>query len=196
MTTPPPTLDPVELAGDGLLLRPWPTVLGTRDLADLRIGLSDPEQGRWNPRALPATAPDETLLAWVARLRAGWAEGTMASWAARDPLDGRLLGHLAIREVSVEFGTGRVGYWTMPAERGCGVARRALLSATDWAFEQLGLHRVDLAHAVGHGASCRIAERGGYRWEGTLREAMPDSSGRRHDMHLHARLATDPRPPD
>jgi RimJ/RimL family protein N-acetyltransferase len=68
--------------------------------------------------------------------------------------------------------------------------------ATRWAFTQPGLHRFELDHALGHDASCRIAERCGYPYEGTLRGAMWEAG--RHDAfrdaHLHARLATDPEP--
>jgi RimJ/RimL family protein N-acetyltransferase len=53
-----------------------------------------------------------------------------------------------------------------------------------------------LGHGIGHEASCRIAERCGFRYEGTLRGAMWEA-GRRdawRDVHCHARLATDPDP--
>ncbi|WP_035848668.1 GNAT family N-acetyltransferase [Kitasatospora azatica] len=192
MPTPTPTPTAVELRGPELLLTPWSAELDQPDLDDLRIGLGDPEQARWNPRAQLEVPTEEQARAWLARVLARAAEGTLAGWAARDPRTGRLLGHLAIREIDQEFRTARVGYWTMPAARGRGVATGALLLATAWAFAELDLHRMELGHAAAHGASCAIARKGGYRLEGTLREAMPDSLGHRHDLHLHARLATDP----
>ena len=76
------------------------------------------------------------------------------------------------------------------------MATRALLLATRWALTELGLHRLELDHAVGHEVSCRIAERCGFGYEGTLRGAVFQEA--RHDAfrdaHLHARLATDPDP--
>ncbi|PYC66476.1 GNAT family N-acetyltransferase [Streptomyces tateyamensis] len=185
-------LRPVELTGPGLLLRPWTALPNQRDAADLRVGLSDPEQARWNPNA-PLTDPGEQAVHdWVGRLLARTAEGTGASWAVRDPDSGRLLGHLGLREVEFTTGSARIGYWIMPGARGRGLARAATELASRWAFGELGLHRIELAHAVGHEASCAIARRAGYRLEGVLREALPDSYGTRHDLHLHARLATDP----
>ncbi|CAM5693262.1 Acetyltransferase OS=Streptomyces fumanus OX=67302 GN=GCM10018772_31150 PE=4 SV=1 [Streptomyces fumanus] len=84
----------------------------------------------------------------------------------------------------------------LPEARGRGVARRALLLATRWAFDDLRLHRVELGHALGHDASCRVAERCGFGYEGTLRGAMFEAGrqDRFRDVHLHARLATDPEP--
>lgn len=82
----------------------------------------------------------------------------------------------------------------LPEARGHRVATRALVLAARWAFTDLGLHRLELGHALGHHASCRIAERCGFPREGTLRGAMFET-GRRdafRDVHLHARLTTDP----
>lgn len=95
-----------------------------------------------------------------------------------------------------EFSTAHVGYWVLPEARGRGVATRALSLASRLAFGELGLHRLELGHALGHEVSCRVAERGGYRYEGTLRGAMFEA-GRQdafRDAHLHARLASDPEP--
>ncbi|MGW0735119.1 GNAT family N-acetyltransferase [Streptomyces sp. NPDC002851] len=56
----------------------------------------------------------------------------------------------------------------------------------------MGLHRVDLGHALGNEASCRVADRCGFTPEGVLRGFLPAKQpGVFHDMHLHARLATD-----
>ncbi|MFE0459156.1 GNAT family N-acetyltransferase [Kitasatospora sp. NPDC058965] len=184
-------LEPAELSGHGLLLRPWTAALDRRDVADLRRGLSDPEQARWNPNA-PLDDPGEPAVHdWVDRLLARTAQGSGVFWAVRHPDDDRLLGHLGLRDVEPATGTARVGYWIMPEARGRGTATAALLLASHWAFGELGLHRIELAHAVGHGASCAIARKGGYLLEGVLRGAMPDSHGARQDLHLHARLATD-----
>ncbi|MEK8106761.1 GNAT family protein [Micromonospora sp. M12] len=68
---------------------------------------------------------------------------------------------------------------------------RAVVRLTEWAFADLGLHRVELCHAVANPASCRVADRAGYPAEGTLRESYRYGDGRRYDEHLHARLATD-----
>ncbi|MDQ1615779.1 MAG: hypothetical protein QOJ60_1718, partial [Actinomycetota bacterium] len=51
--------------------------------------------------------------------------------------------------------------------------------------------RVELYHAVANPASCRVAEKVGFRHEGTLRQSYVYGDGTRHDEHLHARLAGD-----
>jgi RimJ/RimL family protein N-acetyltransferase len=58
-----------------------------------------------------------------------------------------------------------------------------------WAFA-FGLHRIEVHHSTRNPASCRVAERAGYPLEGTKRSQALHTDGW-HDMHLHARLATD-----
>lgn len=176
----------------GLLLRPWDPIGVPDELAALRIALSDPEMGRWNPVQVDQEPDDARLHEWL-RIRAGgWTAGTAPSWCVRDAADGRVLGHVGVREVDVRQRSARVGYWTLPAARGARVASRALEGATRWAFTELPVHRLELGHGVGHLASCRVALHCGFRLEGTLREAMPNSDGTLLDLHLHARLSSDP----
>jgi RimJ/RimL family protein N-acetyltransferase len=56
-----------------------------------------------------------------------------------------------------------------------------------WAFEVAGLYRLDLEHAMGNTASCRVAEKTGFAVEGVRRSAWLQADGR-HDVHAHARL--------
>lgn len=186
-------LPPALLTGDGLLLRPWSRTGSSDELAALRIALGDPEMGRWNPVATEADPGEEELRRWLHSRAEGWTSGE-PSWCVRDASGGEVLGHVAVRAVDTRLRTARVGYWTMPAARGRGVASRALETVTRWAFAELSLHRLELGHGVGHEASCRVALRCGYQPEGTLREAMPNGAGDLLDLHLHARLSTDAAP--
>ncbi|WP_243707898.1 GNAT family protein [Micromonospora sp. KC606] len=111
---------------------------------------------------------------------------TVRSW---NTTDGLVLGSVSLHQIRGEDAS--VGYWTVAAARGAGVASRAVSALTRWALAELRLHRIELCHAVANPASCRVAERAGYRAEGTLGEAYRYGDGRRHDEHLHARLATD-----
>ncbi len=59
---------------------------------------------------------------------------------------------------------------------------------TQWAFDVLGLHRLELLHATDNHPSCRAAIKAGFYAEGTMRRQGLHRDGW-HDMHLHARLA-------
>lgn len=117
--------------------------------------------------------------------------GTVADSPA---LLGALLGALTVRWTDRSDGLGMIGYWLLPAARGRGLATRAAVAATDWAFRTAEVRRLELAHAVENDASCRVAVRCGFPAEGTLRASYRFGDGEYHDEHLHARLATDPAP--
>ncbi|MGC9378053.1 GNAT family N-acetyltransferase [Streptomyces sp. MH13] len=183
-----------EPRGHALHLRPWDA--GSEEDAQTWLrGHLDPEFQRWNTPMRLWTDLGGAREALRARARDA-AEGTSVSFRVTDAQSGTTLGHIGVGEINRPLKLARVGYWVLPEARGQGVATRALLLASRWAFAELGLHRLELGHAVGHDASCRTAERCGYACEGTLRGAMFEA-GRQdafRDVHLHARLATDEEP--
>ena len=136
------------------------------------------------------TAADATR--FVATRSSSWEDGTGAAWAITSAERGTVLGHVGLHEMDVGLRLAMVGYWLLPRARGRGVITQALAAVSANGFRSLGLHRIELAHAVENDASCRVAERAGYPYEGTLRQAMRyPVDGRWSDEHLHARLATD-----
>jgi RimJ/RimL family protein N-acetyltransferase len=62
-----------------------------------------------------------------------------------------------------------VGYWLLSEHRGSGYATRAVVLASRWAFRSLDIRRLQLFCEVDNASSQRVAERAGYRREGTLR---------------------------
>ncbi len=76
------------------------------------------------------------------------------------------------------------------AARGGAIATRVLDAVSRWTFTVVGLHRLQLDHSTANHASCKVAERAGFRLEGTRRGQALHEDGW-HDMHVHGRLATD-----
>lgn len=147
----------------------------------------DPAIAQWNP---PGDSLDlDAALRWL-RWRADWSGGGHVALAVVDPTDpDALLGSVSLHRIHA--GDASIGYWTVAAARGRGVATAAVVRLTEWAFADLELERIELCHAVANPASCRVAERAGFLAEGTLRQSHRYGDGRRYDEHLHARLATD-----
>lgn len=183
-----------HLYGHGLHLSVWDA--GSQGDAEAWLrGITDPEFKRWNTPLVEVTDLEGSRQMLRMRARAVL-EGRTMAFRVADAADDRVLGSVSVQEIDIRMRVARVGYWVMPEARGRGVATHALALASSWALRDLGLHRLELAHAVGHEASCRIAGRCGFPVEGTLRGAMHEA-GRRdafRDAHLHARIATDPEP--
>ncbi|MFJ6197741.1 GNAT family N-acetyltransferase [Micromonospora sp. NPDC092111] len=174
-------MDPVEITAPGLLLRAWRAA----DAPAVLAALVDPDIVRWNGQGVTDLAQ---ATAWLRR-RGDRRDDTQLSLAVTDHADGTLLGGVSLH--SMHGANASIGYWTAAPARGRGVAGRAVTALTGWGFAERGLHRIELCHAVGNRASCQVAERAGYRLEETLRESYRYGDGRRHDEHLHARLAAD-----
>ncbi|MFE4969008.1 GNAT family N-acetyltransferase [Streptomyces sp. NPDC056660] len=166
----------------GLLLRPW-------EEADVPAFLSayrDDEIRRWHTRR-PAT--ESQVREWFDAYRQDWKHERGGHWAiTRDGVE--VLGRIALRGFDFDDGIAGAAYWVLPAARGVGVASRALLTLTVWAFDEIGLQRLELDHSTRNQASCRVATKCGYLLEGTKRSAAVHDDGR-HDMHLHARIQGD-----
>jgi RimJ/RimL family protein N-acetyltransferase len=186
-------LEPVHLSAGHLYLRP----LQATDEQAVAVALRDAEIMRWNTGVAILHAPEIARAALWLRVREdGWISGHAAHFAALDATTGALLGTVGIRDINHLPQQAIASYWTMPQARGQGVAPQALDVVCRWAFAAaeaggLGLHRIWLDHALVNPGSCRVAEKAGFRLEGTMRESFLLYTGERLDSHLHARLATD-----
>ena len=153
--------------------------------------MNDPDVRRWNPTR---EGPDlEAAAAWL-RDGAGWSDGTHATWSALDRRTGILVGSVSLFAIDTDDLVAKIGYRVHPDARGRGVARQMVDTVTRWAFESRGLMRVQLEHAVGNLASCKVAVAAGFVLEGTARSAYAVPDDGREDCHIHGRLPTDPTP--
>jgi RimJ/RimL family protein N-acetyltransferase len=174
------TDQPVLTAGPDLILRPW---VGS-DAAALVAAFSDPAIQRWHTRVFSS---EEEAEAWTDRWGELWMAETDASWAVTGATTGELDGYVALRGVDLESGSAHVAYWVVEAARGNGVASTAAEVISRWAFEDLGLHRLEIRHAVANVPSCNVASKLGFALEGTVRSVELLSDGW-HDEHLHGRI--------
>jgi RimJ/RimL family protein N-acetyltransferase len=186
MPTENPAIEPVELRAGDLLLRPW----REDDVDPYWAALQDHDLRLWNGSEVESRDDAAAILA----RRRDWTGGDHASWAVVDAGTGELLGSVSVHLINRDQADAEVGYWTAPAVRGRGIAARAVDAACRWAFTELGLHRVQLYHAVENVASRRVAEKAGFTYEGRLRRSHRYGDGRHHDELLWGRLADDPPP--
>lgn len=126
---------------------------------------------------------------WIAMLAARRGEGAAYTFAVLDG-DGTPVGNVAVSSVDRRHLTGWVSYWMRERSRGKGLATAACREVSEWAFTELGLFRLELAHRLDNPASCRVALGAGFRPEGVERARLL-YDGERFDTERHSRLATD-----
>jgi RimJ/RimL family protein N-acetyltransferase len=169
-----------DIHGAGLTLRPWlPS-----DSSVVVSAYADPDIRQWHMRSMT----NEEATDWIAHWPSRWRAESGAGWAVLD--EGKVAGQISLRTLDLSQGCGEVSYWVLPTARGRRVAPRALVTLSEWSFGTLGLHRIELNHSTVNRPSCRVAWHAGFLPEGTKRAEARHADGW-HDMHLHARLATD-----
>ena len=155
--------------GDGLVVRTF-----TPDDAEESFALVDANRERlrpwmiWEPHTL---SPDDSR-AFIQRSLASETdlEGN-GMW-----LDGRLAGGIGMR-IDAGDSAGEIGYWVGGEFEGRGIVTRACRRFLRFAFEELGLHRMELCAATGNERSRAVAERLGMRQEGVLRDGVRTPEG-------------------
>ncbi|MFI0715372.1 GNAT family N-acetyltransferase [Streptomyces inhibens] len=173
---------PVLSLPRGLELRPW----HLSDADVLVAAGQDPGVRQWN-RLLVETLEDARRR--IERMHERWQAEVSAIWAIARP-GGEAMGLIGWGDIDLSGGSAEVVYWILPSARGGGVVAEATKRVSEWALNDLGLHRLRLCHSVANTASCRVAEKAGYSLEGTMRSALLHADGW-HDEHLHALVQGD-----
>jgi [ribosomal protein S5]-alanine N-acetyltransferase len=174
-----------ELATSRLVLRPpHPTDVP----AVRRLLRKNAEHLRpWSPVPPPGEDPSSLteISKSILRLRREWAKGE--SYAFFVALaDGTLLGRVALTGIMRRaFMSTHLGYWIDCDHQGKGYTTEAVDAAVTFAFDSLGLHRVQAAVMPRNAASLRVLAKLGFRKEGESPRYL-QIAGQWEDHHLFA----------
>jgi len=173
----PGTDDLTVLRGRRVLLRPLAGA-DFQSWSDVRVRNRD-WLTRWEPRRPPGQSdPAENRQAFAARCRArdrerqlgtGYGFGIFlrADEGTRSTATGAFLGEINLNSVQRgPFQNGYVGYWVDEGHAGRGYVPEAVVVLARHAFEDLGLHRLQIAIIPRNLPSRRVVEKLGIREEG------------------------------
>jgi RimJ/RimL family protein N-acetyltransferase len=181
-------------AMEPVVLRTERLVLSLPNLDDVDA-IFDACQDAETQRYTPVPSPYERRHAeeFVPKVAADWRSGAHVTWAMRD--GGTLAGMIGLYRLD-GHGGGELGYWVSPWSRRRGLLTEAARTVIDWGFAPDGadLHRIEWRAVVGNVGSARAARALGFRFEGTLRQALVDSKGR-DDGWIAGLLRSDERMP-
>ncbi|MGA2514727.1 MAG: GNAT family protein [Candidatus Limnocylindrales bacterium] len=116
--------------------------------------------------------------------------GSGRSFAVRKTGTRRLVGGCLIEIRPDEREIAELSYWTFPPYRCRGYATRAVQLVCRYAFDNLGIVRIDLCIEPTNDASLRVATKAGFRHDGPLRPGDRCPGGR-SDLMLFSRLRAD-----
>lgn len=101
---------------------------------------------------------------------------------------GRFAGQITLGGLT--FGAhrgGYIGYWIDRRLANKGIVTRAVLALTDYGFQELQLHRIEITMRPENAASHRVAEKAGYTYEG-LRQQFLHIDGDWRDHHIYVKI--------
>jgi len=155
------------------------------------IERSLPELKRWMSWA--ASSSPQTSAEYAHRAEAGWADGTNWDWTIF--FGDEVAGTIGLNRYDELWRSSNLGYWIRSDLAGRGFATEAGRAVVDFGFDTVGLNRLELVADIGNASSLRVAEKLGFRFEGTKREGT-FIDGRGMDVHMFGLIASDPRPRD
>jgi RimJ/RimL family protein N-acetyltransferase len=120
--------------------------------------------------------------------RARWEEHTFYGFAITRGDD--LLGACTLSSIHTIYHFCNLGYWVRTSCHGQGIAGRAAKLAARFAFEYLGMIRVEIVIGVGNHASLRVAEKIGAHKEGILRNRIVVGETI-YDAHMYSLVPSD-----
>jgi RimJ/RimL family protein N-acetyltransferase len=138
---------------------------------------------------IPHPYPPGGAVPWIASHTPRWMEGTLATFAITEETEGGLVGVVGL-SIAAEHARAELGYWVgVPYwNRGyCTEASHAMLA---FAFESLGLHRVQARHLVRNPASGRVMQKIGMQLEG-IHRGLYRKWDVFEDIAMYAILVTD-----
>ena len=142
------------------------------------------------PEALPPGAPSDPddVTGWLADgVHRAQREGTGVHLMMLDRAAGKIVGSIGLFHADWEVRSVEIGYGVRGDERGKGYASEALGAIARWALTEGGVQRAWLTANADNTASARVAEKAGFRREGTLRRAGLEDDGL-HDLAVFSLL--------
>jgi RimJ/RimL family protein N-acetyltransferase len=164
-------LDLREFRVDDLDLATEVTAAGEREALPHGVPANRDEMAEW--LALGGTYP--------------WERGNAVGLMMLDRAGGRMVGSVSVFHADWWVRSAEIGYHVRSDARGRGYATEALAAVARWVLTEGGMQRAWLSINTGNAASARVAQKAGFRREGTLRRAARGDDGL-HDVVVYSLL--------
>jgi [ribosomal protein S5]-alanine N-acetyltransferase len=146
---------------------------------------ADAEAQRWDGGPVEDL---DVILNAIRQAQADAAAGRGFRWAITLKPHDVLTGDVALTNWSKEHHRAEIGYGVSRACWRQGIGSEAVWAVVHFAFEELGLHRVEAFPTMDNIASVRLLEKLGFVREGTAREVLWMDDGRYHDVGQYSML--------
>ncbi|MCC3774914.1 GNAT family N-acetyltransferase [Streptomyces sp. UNOB3_S3] len=170
-------MEPIHLTTERLLLRPFTS----SDVPAVHAACQDPDIPRYTSVPSPYT-PEDARAFIGTKCPDGWRDDSMYTFGLFSREGGRLVGSMCLVRLAELYTPERqaeLGYWTAKEARGRGYTVEAAREVIRWAFEDLGVERLEWYAEAGNEGSRGVALKAGFRMEGTMRSKIVHNGTRR-----------------
>ena len=127
--------------------------------------------GRWMPWCTSSFSEHDAL-AWFKQCRASMRSGTGYELGVFSEKTGELLGGAGLNSIHRQNLFCNLGYWVKQSVQRQGVALRTVHALAPYAFNTLGMQRIEIVIAAGNTASEAVARKYGAQFEGVARNRL------------------------
>lgn len=111
------------------------------------------------------------------------------NWAIE--IDGKIIGNVSCVELDDHHELCEIGYCIGYDFWGKGIVSEAVKAVTDYLINEIGFNRLEIKHAVKNPASGKVAQKCGYKYEGTKRHSFKTLDGEFLDISYYSILKSD-----
>lgn len=146
--------------------------------------------GPWDPTRPPGSSDGprsyREMVGALARLARLGEALPWFIWYRVEPGEHTLAGQITVSSIILGSArTAAIGYWIDQRWAGRGLMPTAVAMASDYCFQHLGLHRIEIAIRPENAKSLRVVEKLGYRYEGRRERYLHiDGDWRDHDVFV------------
>ena len=155
------------------------------DVADVLAVFSDPLVLRYWDGPLITTQQD--AMQYIERIHYGFRRRELMQWGIADAATDAVIGTCTLTHLSVTHERAEIGFALRQTRWRQGLGSEAVSAAIDFAFREMGLHRIEADVDPRNERSLRLLDRLGFRREGHLRERYY-MNGERQDAVMMAVL--------
>jgi RimJ/RimL family protein N-acetyltransferase len=139
----------------------------------------------WMPWAKDHVSVDDSVR-YIRQSHADWLLRRRLPVCIVELATGRLVGGSGLERIDWQVRSFEIGYWLRVSAEARGYAQEAVRLLTRLAFNQLHANRVQIRMDPRNIRSERVAQRAGFAFEGTLRNASLDAHAAPADRHVYA----------
>lgn len=162
-------------------------VLSTKDIPDF-FHYAETEPELWT-FALSPCNDRASMQRYLDQAFEGMEKGETLPFVVIDQATGNMVGSTRFYEFSPQYGTTLLGYtWYSRQQQGNGINTHCKFLLLQYAFETLGLERVELRADTRNARSLAAMRKIGFVEEGILRSHLPTADGSRRDSIVFSML--------